>query len=132
MVISKKDLENYLQNIEKYLLERIKSSSYNGVNIDLENKCICNWTSNLSLHIDYEKIYIHDPTAPEYILLSFYNDIPSNAICRSYYRNIKYDEALDFIIAWDEWLKYFIDNQLFGDNTKENRVATILKKGFRL
>lgn len=120
-------LENYLQNVEKEIQTCLLSSGLCGFNINLLTKKICIDMPNVqSIHVDRNNIYIRKPS-PEYIVLSFEKTLPGKETpCSSFYRHITHEEAIDIIIAWDNWIKAclqsFVDS---GMTEKEKQVQYI-------
>lgn len=121
-------LENYLQNVEKEIRTCLLSSGLCGFNINLLTKKICIDMPNVqSIHVDRNNIYIRKPS-PEYIVLSFEKTLPGKEIpCSSFYRHITYEEAIDIIIAWDDWIKACLQSFVnSGMTEQEKQVQDIL------
>lgn len=121
-------LENYLRNIEKEIQIYLLSSGLSGFNINLLTKKISVDMPNVqSVHVDRNNIYIRKPS-PEYIILSFEKKLPGKGIpCSSFYRHITYEEAIDIIIAWDNWIKACLQSFVnSGMTEQEKQVQDIL------
>lgn len=122
------ELECYLQKVEKEIETYLAKTGLCGFNINLLTKSISRDMPNVqSLHVDKNNVYIRKPT-PEYIILSFLKELPGKEIpCSSFYRHITHEEAIDFIIVWNDWIESCLQSFVnSGMTAKEKQVKNIL------
>lgn len=127
--MNKNELELYLQKIEKDITAGLFKTGLNGFNINLLTRNICRSMPNVqTLHIDREKVYIRTQS-PEYIVLSFVKPLPGREVaCSSFYRHITYEEAVNFIFEWKDWIENCLNEYVeSGMTQREKQVADILK-----